>query len=568
MPQRQGSGEEWCRYVLALETSDEGYWDWDLAAKQLWGSKRFQSVTGVGRPCSTLDAWMERVHPEDKARVERELRALGTGKAEKLANEHRVESGDGSWRWVQVRGVAARDSVGQVTHVAGSLSDNTEWRMADALTGLPNRAFFVDHLERRIERGFRHADWDFAVLSVALDRFAQLSETLGSMGGERLLIETARRLEAMLPGESVAARLMSGEFLICLEGAHTEGDAAQFGAQVIEAFRERYVWRGHAIGLPLAVGVAKASMLYSHPEDLMADAESALMHARKREHAWLACYSQGMRELALERLDLEGELERAIRDGELAMFYQPEVDLQANRIIGFEALVRWKHPRRGLLLPSEFIPLAEETGLIVPLGAWGIREACRQMVEWRQAGGEEMQKARMSVNLSAKQLEQPDLADQVKKALEGTGLNPWSLRLEVTESSLISDGLMAEMTMRALEKLGVGLHMDDFGTGYSSLDYMQRFPFDTLKIDRSFVRGIAYDHQSHLIVQSILDLARSFGMDVVAEGIEDAEQLETLKTMGCPCGQGYYFAKPMEPGAIAALMREGAWKPGEAVVRA
>ncbi len=568
MPQRQESGEEWRRYALALEATEEGFWDWDLAAERLWGSKRFQSVTGVGRPCSSVDAWMERVHPEDKARVERELRALGTGKAEKLANEHRVESVDGSWRWVRVRGVAARDSEGQVTHVAGSLSDNTERHLADALTGLPNRAFFVDHLERRIERGFRHADWEFAVLSVALDRFEQLSETLGSMGGEGLLIEAARRLEAMLPGQSVAARLMSGEFLVCLEGAHTEGDAAQFGARVIEAFRERYVWRGHAIGLPLAVGVAKASMLYSHPEDLIADAESALMHARKREQAGVACYSQGMRERALDRLDLEGDLERAIRAGELVMFYQPEVDLQTNRIIGFEALVRWKHPRLGLLPPSDFIPLAEETGLIVPLGVWGMREACRQMVEWRQDGGEEMQKARMSVNLSAKQLEQPDLVDQVKEALEETGLNPGSLRLEVTESSLISDGPAAQTTMGALEKLGVGLHMDDFGTGYSSLDYLQRFPFDTLKIDRSFVRGIAYDHQSHLIVRSILELARSFGMDVVAEGIEDAEQLTELKTMGCPCGQGYYFAEPMEPGAISALMGAGTWMPAGRISRA
>jgi diguanylate cyclase (GGDEF)-like protein/PAS domain S-box-containing protein len=560
MPQKAESAEDWCRYALALETSEEGFWDWDPVAERLWGSTRFQSMTGVSGACPSVDAWMERVHPEDKAGLEAEVRALGTGNSGKIANEHRVRSEDGSWRWVQVRGVAARDAGGQVTHVAGTLKDNTERRMADALTGLPSRAFFVDHLERRIERGFQHADWEFAVLSVALDRFEHLSETLGSSGGERLLIETARRLQAMLPGQSVAARLMGGEFMLCLEGAHTEGDAAQFAAQAIEAFRQRFEWRGHEIGLELAVGVAKASMVYSHPEELIADAESALMHARRREPPGVVCYSEGMREQALEKLALEAELERAIRGGELVMFYQPEVDLRTNRIIGFEALVRWKHPRRGLQPPSEFIPLAEETGLIVPLGLWGMREACRQLVEWRKGGGEEMQKARMSVNLSAKQLEQPDLVERVVEVLAETGLTAASLRLEVTETSLIADGAAAQKTMRGLDWLGVGLHMDDFGTGYGSLDYLQRFPFDTLKIDRSFVRGIAYDHESHLIVRSILDLAQAFGMDVVAEGIEDAEQLEELKTMGCPCGQGYYFARPMEPGAIDAAALTATWR--------
>jgi diguanylate cyclase (GGDEF)-like protein/PAS domain S-box-containing protein len=569
MPQEQKQGgEEWYRYALALEASEEGFWDWDLVAERLWGSARFQSITGVSEACSSVGAWMERVHPQDKPQLEMELRALREGKAETIANEHRVRSEDGAWRWVQTRGVAARDAEGRVTHVAGSLKDNTERRMADALTGLPNRVFFVDHLERRIERGFQHADWEFAVLSVALDRFEQLNETLGSSGGERLLIETAARLQAMLPGRSVAARLMGAKFMVCLEGTHTEADAAAFAARAIETFREPFVWRGCTVAPQLAVGLAKASMLYSHPEELMADTESALMHARKQEPAGVVCYSEGMRERALERLEMETELERAIRGGELVMFYQPEVDLRTNRIIGFEALVRWKHPRRGLLPPAEFIPLAEKTGLIVQLGEWGMAEACRQLVEWRKGGSAEMQRARMSVNLSAKQLEQPNLVERVKQVLAETGLIPASLRLEVTESSLILDAAAAQKTMRALEKLGVGLHMDDFGTGYSSLDYLQRFPFDTLKIDRSFVRGIAYDHESRLIVSSILNLARSFGMDVVAEGIEDVEQLEELKTMGCPCGQGYYFAKPMEPNAIDALMLTAAWRAQGTVAQA
>ena len=558
--QQKHSGEDWYRYALALEASEDGFWDWDLVAARLWGSARFLSITGLTETCSSLEAWMARIHPEDQPRVEAELRALSAGHSTSIAAEHRVHAADGCWRWVQARGVVSRDPSGRVTHIAGSLRDNTPYRLADPLTGLPNRASFVDRLERRIERGFQHADWNFSVLSVALDRFEQLYETLGSGGGEHLLMETAARLQAVLTEPSIAARLMGAEFMILLEDTHTEAAAAAFAGRILESSREPFFWRGHTLAPQLAIGVAKASMLFSHPEELMAAAESALTHARRQEPPGVACYSEGMRERAMERLELEAELERAIRQGELVMFYQPEVDLRTNRIIGFEALVRWRHARRGLLPPAEFIPLAEETGLILPLGEWGMGEACRQLVRWRRGGGEQLQSARISVNLSARQFEQSDLVERVRRVLTETGLAPSSLRLEVTESSLISDAPAAQKTMHALEKLGVGLHMDDFGTGYSSLDYLQRFPFDTLKIDRSFVRGIVHDRESRLIVNSILELARSFGMDVVAEGIEDVDQLEELKNMGCPCGQGYYFARPMEPSAIDALVRTGAWQ--------
>ncbi len=557
--QTRESCEEWYRYALALEASEEGFWDWDLVAGRLWGSRRFQSITGLKGACWSWDIWMDRVHPLDRPLLESAIRLACEPSAGTMANEHRVRNVDGTWRWVKARAVVARDPDGRVTHVAGSLEDTTEWRMADPLTGLPNRAWLVDYLERRIERGFRHADWGFSVLSMAFDRFEQLSETLGSSGGEQLLIDTAERLQAMLTGGSVAGRLMGPEFMVCLEGTHAEADTAEFALSATRKLSEPFVWQGHTVAPRLAVGIAKASMLYTHPEDLIADAENALMHARAQEPPGVVCYAHGMREKALARLEMEADLERGLREGELVMFYQPEVDLHGNRVIGFEALVRWQHPQRGLLPPADFIPIAEKTGLIVPLGVWGMKEACRQLVEWRKNGSEQMKKARMSVNLSARQLEDPHLVECIRKTLIDTGLNPASLRLEVTESTLIADGASAQKNMRALEKMGVGLHMDDFGTGFSSLDYLQKFPFDTLKIDRSFIEGIVYDHDSYLIVRSILDLARSFGMNVVAEGIEDSDQLNELKSMGCPCGQGYYFARPMPPAAIDSLMENGAW---------
>jgi diguanylate cyclase (GGDEF)-like protein len=568
MPEEHKPADDWFRYALALEASEEGFFDWDLVSDRLWASERLRSIAGLCDSCCTLDAWLARIHPHDKPRLQDQLTSLREGKTPNLASDHRVQSEDNSWRWVRMRSVASHDPSGRITHIAGSLRDTTAQRMADPLTGLPNRTFFVEHLERRIQRGFQHADWNFAVLSVTLDRFDQLSETLGSAGGELLLLETATRLQSLLPDSSLAARLIGAEFMILLEGAHTQVDAASFAARVITSFRAPVLLRGHILAPQLAIGIAQASMLCSHPEELMADAESALLHARRQDPPGVLCYSQGMREQAVQRLELEADLARAIRQGELVMHYQPEVDLRTNRIIGFEALVRWNHSRRGLLPPAEFIPIAEETGLILPLGQWGLAEACRQMVEWRSTGSESLKKARISVNLSAKQLEQPDLVSHVEQVLTATGLNPASLRLEVTESSLIADTPTAQSNMLALEKLGVGLHMDDFGTGYSSLDYLQRFPFDTLKIDRSFVRGIVYDHESRLIVGSILHLARSFGMDVVAEGIEDAEQLEELRTMGCPCGQGFYFARPMDAASIDALVRTGAWGSASAPVTA
>ncbi|MFP5228725.1 MAG: putative bifunctional diguanylate cyclase/phosphodiesterase [Acidobacteriota bacterium] len=551
--------DDWFRYALALQASEDGFFNWDLVADRLWVSGRFRSLTGLCDACSTLAAWLDRVHPHDRPRLEAELHTLRAGHTPNLAVEHRVQSEDASWRWVQLRAVAARDPSGRLAQIAGTLADTTARRTADPLTGLPNRAFFVDHLEHRIERGFLHADWNFALLSVIVDRFDSLCETLGSRGGEHLLIATAERLQALLPGASLAARLIGAEFMILLEGVNTAIEASRFAAHLTASFREPVLLAGHPLTPQLAIGLAQASPLCSHPEELIADAESALLHARRQEPPGIVSHTQGMRERAVERLELEAELRRAIHQGELVLHYQPEVDLRTNGIIGFEALARWNHARRGLLPPAEFIPLAEETGLILPLGVWGLAEACRQMVEWRRTGCAPLQSARISVNLSARQFQEPELVSRVEQILAATGLPAACLRLEVTESSLISDAQAAQRTMLALERLGVGLHMDDFGTGYSSLDYLQRFPFDTLKIDRTFVQGIAWDRESRLIVSSILALARSFGMNVVAEGIEDADQLEQLRTLGCPCGQGFYFARPMEPAAVDALLRTGGW---------
>ncbi|MBV8632215.1 MAG: EAL domain-containing protein [Silvibacterium sp.] len=553
------------RFQLAVEASLDGFWQFEPAANLAHFSQRWQAIAGFEPRdhTSTLEHWLDRVHPEDRPRLETELKALCAGKSRKMRSEHRLRDREGFWRWVSVRGLAERagcDGRSEIVRIAGSMTDQTERRMTDPLTGLPNREYFIEHLERRMEQARTDCKWDFAVLSVALERFKMVNESLGYQGGDALLLETASRLTEAASerqtSESVIARLNGAEFLVCLEGVDGEQQALAVASEIYASVRRPFRWRRERVAPSAAMGIAKADESYSHPEQLMRDADSAMTEAKTIGRGRLVCYSNGMRERAMARLKMEADLEQAIRSGELVLHYQPEIDLATRAIAGFEALVRWRHPDRGMIAPGEFIPVAEETGLILPLGDWGLTEACRQIAAWRTLFPAGEQPLRVSVNLSARQFGQPRLAEHIAKVLANTCLTADNLRLEVTESSLMSNPEAALETMEDLKALGVGLHMDDFGTGYSSLNHLHRYPFDTLKIDRSFIQSIADEQGSIEIVGTILDLARSLDMDVVAEGIETAEQAERLRALGCRLGQGYYFSRPMEATAIGAMLAE------------
>jgi diguanylate cyclase (GGDEF)-like protein/PAS domain S-box-containing protein len=553
----QGSCEQ--RFRLAVEATLDGFWQFDVAGNVAHFSQRWQAIAGFEPREYTgkLDHWLERVHPEDRPRFQTELKALCAGKSRRMRNEHRLRDQFGLWRWMLVRGLA--EHVGpDVARIGGSMTDQTERRMTDALTGLPNRAFFIDHLERRMDQARVRENWDFAVLSVAIERFKMVNESLGYQGGDALLMETASRLADATAKwqtpESVIARLNGAEFLVCLEGVAGEQQAIALASDIYTAVRQPFQWRRERVAPSAAMGIAKADQGYSHPDELMRDADTAMAEAKTLGRGRLVCYSSGMRERAVARLKMEADLEQAIRTGELVLHYQPEIDLATRTIVGFEALVRWRHPERGIIPPGEFIPLAEETGLILPLGDWGLSEACRQVAAWRALPTKGQPALRVSVNLSARQFGRPGLADHIAEVLARTFVSADNLRLEVTESSLMSNPETALETMRDLKALGVGLHMDDFGTGYSSLNHLHRYPFDTLKIDRSFIQGIAEEQESADIVGTILELARSLEMDVVAEGIETAEQVERLKLLGCRLGQGYYFSKPMDAATISAML--------------
>ena len=552
------------RFAVAAQTSLDGFWEVDLRTNKAYFSAQWQTIAGfeAGEHAAGLEHWLTRVHPEDHARLAGELRALRAGKARQMRNEHRLRNEGGMWRWVTVRAVAERNEQGTVTSIAGSLTDQTERKMEDPLTGLPNRLFFIDHLERRFERARLRGDWDFAVMSLGLERFKLVNERLGYEGGDALLIETAMRLgdaagRRQSAEEAVIARVNGAEFLVCLEAAASESDAIGAARDIASELSRPFQWRCKRMSPVAAIGLAHADASVAHPEGLMRDAETALAEAKAAGRGHVICYSRGMRERAIAKMQMEADLEQAIRNGQLTLHYQPEIELATRRIIGFEALVRWQHPERGMIMPGEFIPLAEETDLILPLGDWGLTEACRQIDAWhdltREQAPEQPVDLRVSVNLSAKQFGRPGLVDRVADILSLASVSASDLRLEVTESSLMSHEDTAQETMHGLQELGVGLHMDDFGTGYSSLNHLHRYPFDTLKIDRSFVQGIGSEKNSAEIVRTILDLAHSLDMEVVAEGIETAEQADQLQSLGCRLGQGYYFARPMAPEAISAM---------------
>jgi diguanylate cyclase (GGDEF)-like protein/PAS domain S-box-containing protein len=420
----------------------------------------------------------------------------------------------------------------------------------DALTGLPNRALFMDHLKLAVERAKRNGRHLFAVLFLDLDRFKNVNDSLGHTVGDQLLVAIAGRISSCLRHIDTVARFGGDEFAVLLDGVEGTNDAVRVAQRLQREVNTPINVGGHEVFTSASIGIALSSTGYDQPEEVLRDADTAMYRAKAAGKARHEIFDTGMHARAVALLRLENDLRRAVERGEFVVHYQPIVSLSDNEVRGFEALVRWRHPERGLITPSEFISLAEETGLIIPLGRWVLREACRQMQELlgSSAPGRSLT---LSVNLSGKQFMQPDLVAQVKNILRETGLDPRLLQLEITESSVIENTETVTEMLTQLRAIGVRLSMDDFGTGYSSLSYLHRFPIHTLKIDRSFVSGGCAESE---IVRTIIMLARSMGMDVVAEGVETDEQLASLKELKCEYGQGFLFSRPLDADAARELL--------------
>lgn len=424
----------------------------------------------------------------------------------------------------------------------------------DGLTNLPNRALFIDRLGCAIKRKKRHKDYLFAVLFIDLDRFKVVNDSLGHMTGDQLLIAIAKRLKSCLRSEDTVARLGGDEFAILLEDIKDVSDAKRIAKRIQEELKLPFNLDAQEVFTSTSVGIALGTTDYDKPEDLLRDADTAMYRAKALGKARYEVFDTAMHDHVVTLLQLETSLSRAFSRQEFRIHYQPIVLLETGRISGFEALVRWQHPTRGLLSPAEFISVAEETGAIIPIGYWVLREACLQMRSWQLQFPEKP--LSISVNLSSKQFSHPDLIKCISQTLQETSLDARSLKLEITESAIMENSESATAMMKQLRDLEVELHIDDFGTGYSSLSYLHRFPVDVLKIDRSFISRMNISDQKAEIVRTIATLARNLGIEATAEGVETAEQMAQLRLLQCKYGQGYFFSKPIDNSAAGAMLAQ------------
>jgi diguanylate cyclase (GGDEF)-like protein/PAS domain S-box-containing protein len=551
------------RYALAARGANDGLWDWEVPTRTAYFSDRWKAILGYGptEVEGTIDWWLDRVHPEDADRVREDLDAHLRGETEHFESEHRVRHRDDAYRWVLVRGLAVRDADGQPQRMAGSITDISAWKrveetlardaLYDPLTGLPNRSFFTNLLERAVRRVRRRKGYRFAVLFLDLDRFKVVNDSLGHETGDQLLVGVSERLERCLRPGDVVARLAGDEFCILVDDITGGDDAVLIAERVQEELAAPFQLNGHRVFASASIGIATSDTELG-PEHLLRDADTAMYRAKSRGRSRFEMFDHEMHERAMRLLEMESDLRTALDEEQFRLHYLPTVSVTTREVEGFEALVRWEHPQRGMVSPAEFVPIAEETGVMIALGQWVLREACRQMAAW-SAAFPDMVNLSISVNLSRHQLQQVDLVEDVERVLQETGLDPHRLKLEVTETVLMDDPDFSTSVVRRLSEVGVQVQIDDFGTGYSSLSYLNHLNIDTLKIDRSFISSLGHGKRS-VVVEAIVRLATDLGIHVVAEGVETERQLKSLTELECEHAQGFLFSKPLTGEKVTQLL--------------
>jgi diguanylate cyclase (GGDEF)-like protein/PAS domain S-box-containing protein len=552
------------RLALAAEGANDGLWEWDLRTQGFYVSTRWKTMLGLAAETeiSRPEEWLKRVHPEDAAGLKKALEAHLSGSTEHFQHEHRIRHEDGTYRRFLCRGVAGRGATQRPARIAGSLTDTTEQGAAqeqlrsagfrDPLTGLCNRAVFVEGLGRRLAEFKQQKCGEcFAALYLDLDRFKVVNDSLGHMVGDELLTAVSRRLESCLrPGDALA-RLGGDEFAILLNALGDPQQANAVAFRIQKALSGPFSIGGREVFTSASIGIAFGLADYTNPDEIMRDADTAMYHAKSRGKARHELFDADMHARARDRLGLENDLRHAINNNDFEVHYQPIVLLSTRMCIGFESLIRWTRNGKAIS-PATFIPIAEELGLIEPLGPWVHQQACSAFADWQRRMPSVAIDC-ITVNVSSRQLMQQNFMLLVEQAVHSAGLKPCDLRLEITETALMDSPNIAAEVLRELRDFGVKVYLDDFGTGYSSLSHLHKLPVDALKIDRSFVRSLVVTDRP-AIVESILALARTLNTSVVAEGIESEDQARELERLGCTHAQGYLFSRPISSRDAEALL--------------
>ena len=543
------------RYGLALQATNDGIWDFNIDTNKIQYTNRWMEILELAQQDIGNDpeAWFNLIHPDDRKSFDEKLNLHLKGASDHFELEYRIKTGRNNYIWVLCRGTAVRNKNGDIYRMVGSLSDITARKIAeerlahdalhDPLTGLPNRILFWDRLQNRIERTKRNPDDLFAIMFIDLDRFKLVNDSLGHAAGDQFLITVANRLKQCVRFEDTISRFGGDEFAILLDSISDVEDAGRVADRIKSNLITTAVLGGGIERSSTAsVGIVIFNKGYSTSEELLRDADTAMYQAKSIGGNQYQIFNKSMLVSAVEQIKLEAELKRAVQRKEWLFYYQPIFSLASGEPIGAEILIRWQHPHRGILLPKEFISVAEETGAILPIGDIVLQTACQQTKIWRTS---KYPKFWVSVNLSGRQFQDPGLVDKIINILKKSGLPGDGLRIEITENVAIKNIEHTRKILMELDEMGVRTSIDDFGTGYSSLSYLKNFPLAILKIDQSFIQDLQLNEKNKSLIIGILSMARSMGLEVVAEGVEKDEQLDFLRSQFCDSVQGFLLSHPL-----------------------
>lgn len=560
------------RLAAAIQAASLGTYEMDVATESVIIDDGLRAMSGIPphEEHRAFAWWLENLHPDDVPIVTRSYRELAEGVRDRDSLTTRLRAPDGSYRRIVVVGtVTDRRPDGKAAKIVGIWQDVTRQHemeealraaaQSDRLTGLANRAALLIALQEAIDEARRSPAAKYAVLFFDFDHFKLINDSLGHEAGDRLLLAIARRLREHLDSvagqyggakKHCAARLGGDEFVVLLRNLHSFEEAMRIGEQLLERLARPYELGGHSIVSTASIGLVTSDCGYERAEDVLRDADTAMYEAKSAGRGRLKIFAPDMRQKVRQRMELESDLRKALGTDELLLHYQPIVSLETGGVVGFEALARWRHPQRGMVSPAEFIPVAEDSGLILPLGEWIAREACRQIARTLEPGSTSIMPA-VSINLSRRQLMSPDLPDRLAETARACGIEPCRVCLEITESAVMTDASAAAAVLRDIKRTGFKVALDDFGTGYSSLASLHMFPIDVLKIDRSFTANMLRGRDYAALIHTITNLARNLGMAVVAEGVETIDQVSLLQGLDCQFAQGFLFGRPMPANEIA-----------------